>query len=148
MVLKTMIIFSLFFISSCSQNKNVFNDKLKFKEKEEWFVLNDNIDIALLQNIYFDFNSYEINFLAKQNLDLLVVKLNENKNEKIVLKGYADGIGGKEYNFNLALKRVENVKSYLLKNEIKEDRIEIISFGKVGEGRNRYNRKISIIIEE
>ena len=104
----------------------------------------DNIknDIIFLKTIYFDFDSYELTYKSKQNLDLLIQYLLKNKDKSITLSGYCDNIGEKNYNYNLGLKRAKETMNYLNKYGIEKSRIKIISYGK------KFERKVIININK
>jgi outer membrane protein OmpA-like peptidoglycan-associated protein len=94
-------------------------------------------DIMLTDSIYFDFNSYKIMKKEyKENLSLLKRyldnkdKMNPNEKINITLTGYCDEIGTNEYNYDLGVKRAEEVKNYLVTLGVDEMRITIKSYGK------------------
>lgn len=80
--------------------------------------------------ILFDLSSYKINDKANKNLlEILKYLLSMNGDYRVLLVGNADRAGNELANQNLALRRVEMVKNYLIKNGVTEDLINQRSFG-------------------
>ena len=83
-----------------------------------------------LEPIFFDLGSHELSDLAKGTLDKHIQRLIDYPYIKsIVLEGYCDDIGTKEYNWKLGVRRTESVKKYfleyLLRQDIPEEEIKI-----------------------
>lgn len=80
--------------------------------------------------IFFDFNS--IVFSDKANKDLLALLKHLQDfggNYRILLVGNADRAGNELYNQQLAFKRAEVVKNYLIKNGVSSDMVEMRAVG-------------------
>ena len=105
---------------------------------------------------FFKYNKFES--LDIDNILNMINRL-ECQNITITLAGHTDGVGSQAYNYNLGLKRAEFIKSILLKNNISETKIIIISFGELNpiepnslngydnpDGREK-NRRVEIILE-
>ncbi len=102
--------------------------------------------------LYFQFNSFKLNDLAKNNLNDLI----KNDSAEIIYKisGYTDQVGSLSYNDTLSLKRANSVFNYLVLNGINTKRVsELIGFGKRRfqsydtlsiEKNNQLNRYVSI----
>ena len=88
--------------------------------------LNENFEV---DNIYYAYNSAEINEDAAKSLDRLVRLLKLNKHISIVLFSHTDSRGGDKYNLLLSQERAESAKEYLVSKEIASDRIEAIGMG-------------------
>jgi outer membrane protein OmpA-like peptidoglycan-associated protein len=67
----------------------------------------------VLENVYFDFDNYDLNVEAKKYLDIIYTWLLKNQNLKIEIGGHTDDVGGDVYNINLSLKRAYSVYEYL-----------------------------------
>lgn len=70
-------------------------------------------------SLYFDFNSYT---LGKANIDALNTWYNNtnfNEMDKLVIEGYADEIGGEQYNFTLSQKRAQEVANWIKEHDVK-----------------------------
>lgn len=80
--------------------------------------------------IMFDLDVFNFNDKANKKLIEVIKYLNTlNGNYRLLLTGNADRSGNTLYNQNLALKRVEVVRNYLLKNGVAKDLIETRSYG-------------------
>ena len=73
--------------------------------------LDENI---ILKNIYFDFDSYELNNDSKKYLSIISKWLANNNFKEILVSGHADNVGSDEYNFNLSKARAEAVVKFIL----------------------------------
>lgn len=81
--------------------------------------------------IYFDYNKSDIRDDAAKILGKAVFTLSRNPEASILITGNADIRGSETYNEKLGKARGESVKQYMLTNGIAEDRIKIISRGKL-----------------
>ncbi|NBV05990.1 MAG: hypothetical protein EBS06_01990 [Proteobacteria bacterium] len=80
--------------------------------------------------ILFDLGSYKLNTNASKDFVKIIDYLLSMKGDyRLLLVGSADRTGKELLNQNLALKRVNIVKDYLVKNGVTEDLIETRSFG-------------------
>ncbi|MCU0445908.1 MAG: OmpA family protein [Microscillaceae bacterium] len=121
------------------------------------------IDIALdpisqgtifrLNNIFFDYNKYEIKEKSKTELDELVKFMQENTEVRGEISGHTDNIGVAEANMTLSLNRAKAVYDYLLQAGIDAKRLTFKGYGATkpdasndtDEGRAR-NRRIEFKI--
>ncbi len=81
--------------------------------------------------IYFDYNKSDIRDDAAKILDKAIFTLTRNPEASILITGNADIRGSETYNEKLGKARGESVKQFMLNNGIAEDRIKIISRGKL-----------------
>jgi outer membrane protein OmpA-like peptidoglycan-associated protein len=81
--------------------------------------------------IYFDYDKSALRKDAVTILDEAVRALNKNPETSILVTGNCDTRGTEAYNDKLGRKRADRVKQYMLDNGIAEDRIKIISRGKL-----------------
>ncbi|MBU1042875.1 MAG: OmpA family protein [Candidatus Omnitrophica bacterium] len=81
--------------------------------------------------IYFDYNKAQLREDHYPVLDQTVKSLSNNPEASILLTGNCDKRGTDEYNMRLGKKRGESVKTYLLEQGIPEERILIVSRGKL-----------------
>jgi outer membrane protein OmpA-like peptidoglycan-associated protein/tetratricopeptide (TPR) repeat protein len=109
-----------------------------------------------INNILFDFDSYELNDQAKSALEILKSVLISYPELKVEVAGYTDAKGSKEYNMILAGKRAQTVINYLSTSGSSPSRFVKKAFGKSGfvalnrnhdgsdnpEGR-KYNRRVT-----
>jgi len=80
-----------------------------------------NIDSPtfIVNDVFFDFDSYRIKKSFEKYLELIVDQINQNKESVIEINGYTDNIGKKRYNIELSIKRAEIIKEYFILNGIK-----------------------------
>lgn len=81
--------------------------------------------------IYFDYDKSEIRDDASKILANAVELLKRNEGTSILITGNCDARGSEKYNDKLGKQRGQAVKSYMLAHSIPEDRIKIISRGKL-----------------
>ncbi|WP_109832804.1 OmpA family protein [Reichenbachiella versicolor] len=110
---------------------------------------------AVIRNIYFDFERYNLKEGDKEKLRPLLLTLQENPSVNIEIGGHTDNIGDDKMNMMLSKQRANSVKSYLLENGLKEDRIFSKGYGESKplasnddekDGRE-LNRRIEIVVQ-
>ncbi len=77
--------------------------------------LREYIDKTVTSQVFFDFDSRKLTATTEAELSELLESLNPQDIEKIVIVGYADLIGSREYNKHLSLQRAEKVAKYFQK---------------------------------
>ena len=82
-----------------------------------------------LENLYFDFDHYQLRPEAKRALDDLAAYLKKTPGAQLELFAFADDVGTSEYNLKLSQKRGESVASYLRKNGVDQTSIAVIAKG-------------------
>lgn len=80
-------------------------------------------------NVYFDYDSYKPYSSSIGGLDFIVQYMKANPNANIDVMGYADPVGGKEYNAVLSQKRADEVKQILVERGINSSRMSSKGFG-------------------
>jgi peptidoglycan-associated lipoprotein len=80
--------------------------------------------------IFFAFDSSAISADSAEILDTQVNWLKKHEDVKVVVQGYCDERGTREYNLALGERRANAVKQYLVSKGIAADRISTISYGK------------------
>ncbi|MCX8111891.1 MAG: OmpA family protein [Bacteroidia bacterium] len=92
----------------------------------------DRIEIArpiVLQNIYFDFDKYDIRPDAAAELDRLVVLLQNNPSLRILIGAHTDTNGSEQYNIRLSNNRAKSVVNYLTQKGINPRRLTSVGYG-------------------
>jgi len=108
---------------------------------------------VVLNNIYFDFDKYDLRPTSFRELNNLYKYLKKNKNAKILISGYTDNYGTDDYNEILSCNRAMAVLNYLRSKGISGDRLQAKGFGenypiatnKTSAGRQK-NRRIEVMI--
>ena len=72
---------------------------------------------------YFDFNSSTPQVSSTWAIDIVVKYLKENSGANVLISGYADELGGTNYNSSLSQKRANAVKDILVKAGVSASRI-------------------------
>jgi outer membrane protein OmpA-like peptidoglycan-associated protein len=107
---------------------------------------------VILNNIYFDFQSYSIKPESELVLQRLLASMQSNPNLNIEIAGHTDNVGSAESNLELSKKRAESVKKYLTKQGISADRMKTTGYGEAyplasnddEENGRELNRRIEI----
>ena len=83
-----------------------------------------------LENIYYDYDKWDIRSDAEPSLNLLVKVLNENPTISIQLASHTDCRGDDDYNKNLSSKRAQSAVNYLISRGIAPSRLLAQGYGK------------------
>ncbi len=115
-----------------NQNYN-YVEKVSFKPE----VLDIYLDplktgnITVLNNIFFDYNSYELKEKSVTELQEVINLLQDNPELNVEIGGHTDNVGSKEYNHTLSLNRARAVLDYLILHNIEDLRVLIKGYGAV-----------------
>ncbi len=109
-----------------------------------------------IQDIYFDFDKYDLKKESKIVLYTHVEFLIDHPNIKIEIRGHTDNMGGHEYNQVLSENRAKAVYNFLVENNISPSRLSYKGFGQTQaidtneteEGRANNRRTEFVIIEK
>ncbi len=107
------------------ENKNLNYDKGTFFYSEKQIFTE-----AVIENIFFDFDKFDIKPEYKQNLDFIASYLKANPTAKIKLTGHTDHYGADEYNIELSRNRVNAVADYLFAKGVTKNQVETDYRGK------------------
>ncbi|QCI24399.1 hypothetical protein D9V75_01595 [Buchnera aphidicola (Muscaphis stroyani)] len=101
-------------------------------------------NIELRENINFPFNSAEIKPIAYDKLEVLNDEISDKKltNVSIILSGYSDKIGNRDYNQKLSEDRAYAVKNYLISRGFSRDIIKIQGMGDINSLTNQVCKDI------
>jgi hypothetical protein len=97
--------------------------------------------------VFFDFNSAELSPEARAELDKAAQGIESSSTGLILIEGHADQVGDEDYNKQLAERRGQAAKAYLVERGVPESRIKVVSYGEGlpstdTAGRARVNRRI------
>ena len=84
---------------------------------------------VILENIYYDFNKWDIRPDAEPTLDELAELLNDNPTIRIELGSHTDCRGTDAYNITLSQRRAQSVVDYLIGSGIDANRLRAIGYG-------------------
>ena len=82
-----------------------------------------------LNDIYFDFDKYELSAEATKTLDANAEYLKANPKHLILIEGHCDERGTVAYNLALGERRAKATQNYLSARGIQSTRMSIISYG-------------------
>ena len=85
---------------------------------------------ANVQDIFFDYDKYDLRGDAKAPLTQNAKYLLNHPNENILIGGYCDERGSNEYNLALGQRRADSAKKALVEDGVSATRIRVISYGK------------------
>jgi len=134
-------------IDSTFRNPAEVNVEIKPIELNKSYRIND---------IYFEFNSYDLTSESKVVLDQLINFLNENPVICIQIQGHTDNIGNDVTNLKLSDDRARSVYNYLIEKGIQSKRLTYQGFGKsmpvttnsTEEGRAKNRRTVFVITKK
>jgi len=84
---------------------------------------------VVLENVFFDTDSYELKESSKLELGKLASFMKLNSDVKIEIGGHTDNVGSDDDNTSLSQKRADSVVEYLLSQGIEADRISAKGYG-------------------
>lgn len=106
------------------------------------------------EDIYFDFDKYDLTDKAKELLAEVAELLIKENNFFITIEGHTDARGTEDYNMMLGAKRAMKVKEFLMAYGVPGNRIDSVSYGKerpkvVGETEEIYakNRRANFRVQ-
>lgn len=88
-----------------------------------------SISARPIEDIYFDFDSWQITERGKHALEADAHWLNVNSAVTVTIEGHCDARGTQDYNLVLGKKRAEAVKAYLVDLGVEPNRISVVSYG-------------------
>ena len=83
-----------------------------------------------LDNIFFDFDKYDLKEKSYEALNTLLRFLKDNPDIAVEINAYTDNIGSEKYNLKLSENRASSVVSYLIQKGIDASRLLPIGHGK------------------
>jgi len=109
-----------------------------------------------INDIFFQFNSFDLTAESKAVLDQLIGFLGENPSICIQIQGYTDNIGNDAANLKLSGNRARSVYDYLIEQGISQNRLAYEGFGEsmpvasndTEEGRARNRRTVFVITKK
>jgi OOP family OmpA-OmpF porin len=85
--------------------------------------------VAVLNNIFFDLDKYDLKEKSITELDKIVRFLQENPTIKVEIGGHTDSSGSSAYNIQLSQKRAQAVADYLITKGLEKTRFKQVGYG-------------------
>ena len=85
---------------------------------------------AAVQDVFFDYDSYDLRPDAKANAAQAATYLNARPEINVLIGGYCDERGSAEYNLALGENRANSAKTALVNAGVSANRIRVVSYGK------------------
>ena len=85
---------------------------------------------AAVQDLYFDYDSFDVRSDAENNIANAARYLNTHPGIKVLIGGYCDDRGSAEYNITLGENPPNAAKQALVAAGVSESRIRVVSYGK------------------
>lgn len=161
---KYIVILNMGYIYDVSVEKEgylFYSKKFDLKESKKFEEINEDILLEpvrigakiILENIYFEFDKYELLPESKYELNRIITLMNQNPYINVEISGHTDNLGEQDYNLELSYKRSESVSNYLIKHGIKAKRLASKGYGcskpidsnDTNEGRSK-NRRVEFKI--
>ncbi|KAA5827834.1 OmpA family protein [Algibacter amylolyticus] len=112
----------------------------------------------VLENIYFNFNKWNVKEESFISLNKVIKVLKANPDMKLAVNAHTDNKGRDSYNLNLSNKRAVSAVSYLIENGISKDRLVSKGYGETkplidcktscSDGDLQANRRVEFVIVE
>ena len=83
----------------------------------------------VMENIYYDFDKWNILPESEVELNKLIKVMNDNPSWKVELGSHTDARGSDRYNIKLSQRRSDSAVGYIVKNGISKDRITAKGYG-------------------
>lgn len=112
--------------------KSIFFDHKKDNKPLELDIPLERITVGItttLENVFFDFDKYELKPESKTELNKVVQFLKSNSNLRIEIGGFTDNQGAAAYNMDLSVNRAKSVYDYLIQNGIEPSQISYKGYG-------------------
>jgi outer membrane protein OmpA-like peptidoglycan-associated protein len=84
----------------------------------------------LLHDIFFQFNSFELEDTSYRELDRVIELMQQNPLINVEIAAHSDDIGSDDFNIRLSGKRAQKIADYLVKMGIDRTRLRPIGYGK------------------
>ncbi len=127
-----------------SVSENIDVGKIKEYQEIEVDLLLSPIEkeaVIRLNNLFFDFNKFNLSPEAKPELDRIVALMNKYPQMNIEIGGHTDNIGTDATNITLSNNRAKSVVDYLTQNGIDATRLQAKGYGKANPAADNSTEK-------
>lgn len=118
-----------FNFKSTINTKTTYTKNLELEETKPIIKTIKDKKVISIENIYFDYNKWDIKLASKLSLNKIYDVLNEYPEMRIQINAHTDNVGGQEFNKELSQRRAKSAKAYLTIKGISAERIKSFGFG-------------------
>lgn len=111
--------------------------------------------LTLGSDVLFDLDQYELREGAKRTIDRIAEFLMEYEGRQVMVEGFTDSTGARDYNLRLSERRADSVRDALIERGVDEDRIRTRGFGldypvasNDTQAGRQLNRRVEVIISD
>lgn len=111
--------------------------------------------LTLGSDVLFDFDRYDVKPGARRTLERIAEFLNEYEERQVLIEGFTDSTGSREYNMGLSERRAQAVRNALVEMDVDAERINIRGYGpdhpvasNDSESGRQLNRRVEVIISD
>lgn len=111
--------------------------------------------LTLGSDVLFDFDRYELRTGAARTVERIADFLNEYEDRQVLVEGFTDSTGSRDYNMGLSERRANSVRLALIERGVDEGRIRIRGYGpdfpvasNDNEAGRQLNRRVEVIISD
>ena len=111
--------------------------------------------LTLGSDVLFDFDSAELRAGAQRSIQRIAEFLGEYGERQVLVEGFTDSTGSREYNLNLSERRANAVRSALVEQGVEESRVRTRGFGpdypvasNDSEAGRQLNRRVEVVISD
>jgi len=111
--------------------------------------------LTLGSDVLFDLDKHELREGAKRTIDRVADFLLEYEDRQVLVEGFTDSTGARDYNLGLSQRRAESVRNALVQRGVNEDRIRTRGYGldypvatNDTQAGRQLNRRVEIIISD
>ncbi len=124
-------------------------------KKLEDFLNHNSKELALSDQIFFDFASDYLKKAAYPYLDKIAQYMKKTPDQQLIIAGHTDNVGSEQYNKSLSKRRAEAVLEYFTSKGLDKSKFEVIGYGSskpiasndTMEGRSK-NRRVEFSFKE
>jgi len=113
----------------------------------------ENGKAVVMNNVFFDSDSYALRNKSKTELNLAISILRDNPDVRVEIAGHTDDVGPEAYNQELSLNRARSVYNYLIEKGVPRQRLRFRGYGEGqplfandSEAHRQANRRIEFVI--
>lgn len=122
------------------------------KQQEETALSAEQDALRDVRVFYFEFDKTLVEPASQVPLKAHAAYLSTNPSKNVVLNGYTDERGTKEYNLALGERRAKAIERFLLVNGVSDSQIETVSFGEefpanYGSSEDAYGKNRRVVLE-